>query len=1439
MIDRIINFFVRQKFAAFAITALLAGWGIYSLSQLSVNTIPDISNEQVRVITVSENLATEDVERLITHPVELEMANIPGVKEIRSVSKYGLSVVTVVFEPDMGTFLPRQLIKERLAAAAERIPEGVGKPEMAPIMSGLGEIYQYTVENDPESDSSYSPMELRTIQDWLIRRQLTGIDGVVEINSWGGYLKQYEVAVDPERLMSKGLTIMDVYDALKANNANTGGAYIEKQERAFFIRGEGLIASHDDIRQTLVKKVEGNPIRIGDVATVRNGHALRLGAVTHNGKGEAVTGQIMMLKGESSIDVIERVKARVDEVRKSLPEGVRIVPYYDRSGLIDRTTSTIWENLSLGAIIVIFVLVFLLGSWRSGSIVALVIPLSLLFAFGMMELFGVTVNLVSLGAIDFGIIVDGAVIIVEYVVYRIASANERLGQLTGVERRNAVDEITSASASRMMRTAFFGQLIILIVFIPILTLTGVEGKMFVPMATTFIFALLGAMVLCFTFVPAASAFLYRRAGGQEALQGPSKIMRRIDRLYHPSLRIALENRGKVLTGAILLFGLSIFLFDRLGGEFVHPILPPGTSLEQTKKTTTRLERILMEEFPEVTGVTTRIGAAEVPTDPMSLEMSDMMVNIKPKSEWESASTKAELLTAMREEMSVIPGIDIRFSQPIEMLFSQFLSGANADIAIKLYGSDLERLAELGERAGEQVQSVKGVSSVKVEKTLGSPRIVMRPNRNKLAEYGLTIDEVNQSFKAAFSGAKAGTVYEGMKRFDLVVRAEKDERSKLEDMKELRIRIPGGGQVPLKELARIEHETGVARISRENTQRRTTISVNTLNRDVESVVQDIQAKLDQNLPLPPGYRVEYSGDFKQLQKARNHLYWLVPIALILIFLLLYISLNSSRLVLMVLSAIPLAVTGGIFTLWLRGMPFSIPAGIGFIALFGIAVLNGMVLISFFEELREQSGSLKARVIEGSRLRLRPVLLTALTDILGFLPMAVSTSPGAEVQRPLATVVVGGLLTSTLLTLIILPILYSLFQKGGEEGRGKVPQNHTVTGMLLLLIGLPVLGQAQKAPTLSPEEAVDSALSAHPSIEAAKLGVRKNEAAKKGAYHIGPTRVYHGRSEWDREQGEGIRDQIGVSQSIPFPFTMKARAEFHEAKKKAAKAELDLQKARIERAVRLTYNELAYRIAIHDLWKRTERIHRDVLKAAKAQFRTGEIGRLERTSLKAKVRQTKMKVREAQSAERIQRAELAAQLYMEDSLNARIEPLEPMQSGGITPGNAEEHPVVKRKERAVETREATLKEQRRENWPTLEMRYKEQAVQGQGGFYGYSVGLAIPIDRLLTGANTETARLEMEREKARKRALGLEWKKRYQKVRSRYQEHLERLASFDEERLDEAELLMESARKRYGAGEIDQVSYVNYMDQAFRIRRAYLKAVRDLNRSIIEIQYLNAP
>ncbi len=1039
MINRIITYSVQNKLIITLFTLALIGWGGYSLTQVSVDAVPDITDNQVRVITTAPNLATQEVEQFITYPVELAMANLPGVKEMRSVSKLGLSIVTIVFEEDMGTYLPRQLVSEQLKEAEAQIPGHMGTPKMAPITTGLGEIYQYILDVEPEFKDQYDAMELRSIQDWIVRRQLSGIQGVVEINSWGGFLKQYEVAVNPEKLRGMNITLAEVYAALESNNQNTGGSYIEKGSETFFIRGQGQVQTLKDIRNVVVKTEANIPVTIGDVAEVGFGHAVRYGAITANGEGEKVGGQLLMLKGENTAQVIERIKERITQVQESLPEGVTIRPFLDRTELIDKTTATVAENLLLGGLIVIFVLVLLIGNMRSGMIVASVIPLSMLFALGMMNLFGVSANLMSLGAIDFGIIIDGAVIIVEFTLFQLGTKSGALTGLSGSERQNKLDELTISSSSRMMRSAIFGQIIILIVFIPILSLTGIEGKMFTPMALTFGFAMLGAMILCLTYVPmVSSVFLNEKAKNENAVS--QRIMGFFHRLYEPAIRFALRRKAIVIATALLLFGAALVVFLRMGGEFIpqldegdfalHPLVKPGTSLSQTVETNTRLEGILMKEFPdEIEQVVSRIGTGEVPNDPMSMEMSDLIVVLHDKDRWTKAETKQELADQMKSAMSAVPGVNFAFSQPIEMRFNELMTGVRSDVAIKIYGDDLDLLFEKGNEAAGIIAGVQGAADINVEQITGLPQMVVEYDRGKMARYGLAIDQVNNTIQTAFSGGKAGVVFEGERRFDLAVRLQEPFRKDIEHLRNLYISLPNGEQVPLQQVANIEYREGPAQISRDDTRRRIVVGVNVRDRDVESLVGEISQRLDAELTLPAGYYITYGGAFENLQRAKDRLSIAVPLALGLIFLLLFFTFNSVKQSLLVFTAIPLAAIGGVFALWIRGIPFSISAGVGFIALFGIAVLNGIILVSFFNQLKEEGvKDIDQRILQGTRQRLRPVLLTAFTDALGFLPMALSASAGAEVQRPLATVVIGGLISATLLTLVVLPVLYRIFDEG---------------------------------------------------------------------------------------------------------------------------------------------------------------------------------------------------------------------------------------------------------------------------------------------------------------------------------------------------------------------------------------------------------------------------
>jgi cobalt-zinc-cadmium resistance protein CzcA len=1035
MLDKIINFSLNNKLIVILFTITIAAFGIYAVLRIPVGAVPDITNNQVQVITTSGNLSTQEIEQFITAPVEMEMANLPGVVEIRSVSKFGLSVVTVVFEEKMGTYLPRQLIAEKIKSASAIIPEGFGTPEMGPITTGLGEIYQYTLEVMPGYEGRYSAMELRTIQDWVVKRRLSGINGVVEINSWGGFLKQYEVAVNPLLLKASNLTLMQVYEALEANNNISGGAYIEKTNQSYFIRGDGMIKSLSDIENIVISNTNGMPVLVKHVATVQYGFANRFGAITANGKGETVLGQVMMLKDANSRKVIQEVKQRVADIQKNLPQGILINPIIERSELISKTSFTVAENLILGAIIVMLTVLLLLGNFRSAMVIASVIPLALLFTVSMMYIFGIDANLMSLGALDFGIIIDGAVIIVEFIALKLTVQKSEINNLGKDEQQTVLDRISFEGASKMMKSAIFGQLIILIVFIPILSLQGVEGKMFHPMALSFSFAIIGAMILGLTWVPVASA-LFLKPEDKNKQNISDWVMEKAYQSYLPVIKWSCGHKKIVLGAAAVSLVVTGFLFARMGGEFVptldegdfviQPVLKTGTSLSKTVEMTTRMENILINKFSEVDQIVSRIGAAEVPTDPMSMEEVDMIIKLNPKKTWVNAKSKEELADKFKDALSVIPGIEYEFTQPIEMRFNELITGVRSDIAIKIFGEDLNYINQKAIEVKDLIQNIEGAGDVILEKTSGLPQIKVNYLRDKTAYYGLTIRDINRYLAAAFGGEIAGAAFEGEKRFDLVVRLPQQNRTDIADIRQLQVPLHNGFQVPLAELAEIEYTEGPAKISREDTHRRVVVSVNVRNRDLQSVVGDIRKAIDSNITLEPGNYISYGGQFENLQNATNRLMIAVPVALLLIFIFLHFAFKSFRDAALIFTAIPLATVGGVVLLWLRGMPFSVSAGVGFIALFGIAVLNGIVLIEHLKELHHNGiTDMRTLIIQGTKARLRPVMLTAGAAAMGFLPMALSTGAGAEVQRPLATVVIGGLVTSTMLTMIALPLLYEVF------------------------------------------------------------------------------------------------------------------------------------------------------------------------------------------------------------------------------------------------------------------------------------------------------------------------------------------------------------------------------------------------------------------------------
>ncbi|MBT2556601.1 efflux RND transporter permease subunit [Hymenobacter sp. ISL-91] len=1038
MISAIIRASVRHKLLVVVLLAGLVAWGSYSAVNLPLDAIPDVTNNQVQVITQSPALAAQEVEQLLTIPLELSLRTIPGVTGVRSISRFGLSAITVEFDDDVPTLETRQLVAEKLRSAESDLGAGLGRPEMAPITTGLGEIFQYTLGVKPGYEKQFSLAKLREVQDWVVKRQLAGVPGVVDVSSFGGFVRQYEVSINPERLSALGVSLAELYGALEAGNGNTGGSYLERGRNAYFIRGEGRAGSLQDVGSMVIKQTgAGLPLLVRDVADVRFGHAVRYGALTRNGEGETVGGIVLMLKGASSESTIAGVKARVAEIDQQLPEGLFIRPFLDRTKLVDTAITTVAKNLLEGGVIVLLVLLLLLGNWRAGLVVASMIPLCMLFALGMMRVFGVSANLMSLGALDFGLIVDGAIIIVEAIIFHLVHFRARAA-------RESMDEVAEAAASRMMRSALFGQLIILIVYLPILALTGIEGKMFRPMALTVSFAIVGAMLLCLTYVPAVSAWALRKDIKEEGTVA-HRIMKFLHRGYAPLLAGALRWRGAVVAGALLLLALAGLVFSRLGGEFIPQLdegdfavnitIAPGSSLAQSVATTTEVQKILLANFPEVEQVVGKIGTSEIPTDPMSLEDSDQIVVLKPQGEWTSAGTREELANKMAEALAGLPGVSMEFQQPIQMRFNELISGVKSDISIKIYGDDLGLLFEKATQAAGLIGGLPGVGDLKVEQIAALPQLRVTYNRAKLAQYGLRVDDLNTLLRTSFAGDVAGQVYEGERRFDLVVRLDTLHRRGIQDLRSLYVDLPGGQKLPLDEVAAVEFRNAPTQVSRDDGRRRINIGVNVRNRDVESLVQDIEARLNAGLKLPPGYSVEYGGQFENLQQAKSRLALAVPVALALIFLLLYLSFGSLKQAGLIFTGIPLAAIGGVLALWLRDMPFSISAGVGFIALFGVAVLNGIVLVASLNELALAGVTgVRERVLRATEERFRPVLLTAAVASLGFLPMALSTSGGAEVQKPLATVVIGGLLTATLLTLLVLPVLYTFFTKDGEPSPG---------------------------------------------------------------------------------------------------------------------------------------------------------------------------------------------------------------------------------------------------------------------------------------------------------------------------------------------------------------------------------------------------------------------
>jgi cobalt-zinc-cadmium resistance protein CzcA len=1246
-------------------TIALIVWGSVSLWQLPVDATPDITNNQVQVVALAPTLGTQEIEQQITSPVEMALANIPRTVERRSLSRNGMAVFTIVFEDNVDIYWARTQVSERIAEAGENIPSDIANISLSPVTTGLGEIYHYVIHPAKGYEDKYSDMDLRTIQDWIVKRRLEGTKGVAEVSGWGGHVKQYEIALNPEKMSSLHVTLPEIYKALENNNENTGGSYMEHGAGYNVIRGLGLVKTLDDIRRIAIRDNGGVPLLIGDVATVGYGSAIRYGAVTRNGEGESVAGITLMLKGENFSEVIANVKEKMDDIQKSLPEGVVIEPFIDRTELVSRTTRTIATNLIEGGLIVIFVLVLLLGHWRAGLLVASVIPLSMLFAFGMMNLFGVSGNLMSLGAIDFGLIVDGSVIMVEAIVsalvgnraitsggsYGKSSFSGKFGNIVctyGADIkplnyfRNKFDNAVYNAASNIRTSAAFGEIIILIVYIPIFALTGIEGKMFRPMAQTVAFAILGAFILSLTYIPMMSSIVLRKnIDNRFAIS--DKIIAFVKSVYEPCLRYILRKKRVVILTSFALFAAAIFGFTQLGGEFLPTLeegdltaeisMAQGTSLSQVIETFGKAEKILKENFPEVRQAVTRIGSAEIPTDPMPVERGDMMIAMKPKKQWVTAHSRAEMSEKMEEALSVLPGVNVEITQPMQMRFNELITGIRQDVAIKIYGADLDILSEEANKVAALIKNVKGVGEPFVETVVGMLQIQVIYDRDKLVRYGLSVKEVNDILSAAFAGKKAGVVYEGEKRFDLVVRLEKDLRNDIESIRNLYIPLPNGSvhrsgdEIPLHQIATVEYRSAPAQISRDNASRRIYVGFNVRGRDVQSTVNEIEKILDAKLKLPAGYYYTYGGQFQNLLQAEKRLAIAVPVALLLIFFLLYITFHNMRNALLVFSAVPLSAIGGIVALLLRGMPFSISAGVGFIALFGVAVLNGIVLVAQFEKLKNNNDfcdndsrtlnsedELNARVIKGTLLRIRPVLMTALVASLGFLPMALSTGDGSEVQKPLASVVIGGLVTSTLLTLFVLPVLYILMQRKIKWRLGSL--------MCFLLCGVFTVAGAQ---TKSLQECIDIALRQSPQIVLAQIEASKSRAEAAAVFN--PEKTSFSYSQ-DPLRPDWIDRKISISQTFAFPSVYVAQGIAYKKEKQASEITVEIARKEIVKEVSARYYAIMQKAEDAALLEKVNLLYDSIVAISQIRYGSGEISLSENLFSKAKKQDALLKMQTAQ-------------------------------------------------------------------------------------------------------------------------------------------------------------------------------------------------------------------
>ena len=1432
MFKAIVHFSIQKKLFVGLTTLFLLLGGIYAMMTLPIDAVPDITNNQVQIVTVSPTLAPQEVEQLITMPIEIAMSNIMNVEEIRSVSRFGLSLVTVVFKESVPTLDARQLINEQIQTVAGEIPTELGTPELMPITTGLGEIYQYVLSVEPGYEEKYDAMELRTIQDWIVKRQLSGIPGIVEINSFGGYLKQYEVAVDPDALYSLNITIGEVFEALNRNNQNTGGSYIEKINKAYYIRSEGMIGKIKDIERIVITNRGGIPIHISDVGSVRFGSAKRFGAMTKDGEGECVGGIAMMLKGANANVVTKELEARVERVQKMLPEGVRVEPYLNRSELVDRNISTVIRNLIEGALIVFIVLIIFLGNVRAGLIVASVIPLAMLFAFILMRVFGVSANLMSLGAIDFGIVVDGSIVILEGMLAHIYS-RRLMGRTLSAEE---MDREVEAGAGHVARSATFAVLIILIVFFPLLTLTGIEGKYFTPMAKTLVFCIIGALILSLTYVPMmASLFLKRTISSKPTFA--DRFFGKLNGVYRRTLHFCLRHIWGTIACSFAALAVSLFLFTRLGAEFIPTLdegdfamqmtLPAGSSLTHSIELSKQAEETLMKNFPEIKHVVAKIGTAEVPTDPMAVEDADIMIVMKPFKEWTSASSRAEMVEKMKASLEPITGAEFNFSQPIQLRFNELMTGAKADIAIKLYGEDMAELYKKAKEASLFVEQVPGAADVIVEQAMGLPQLVVHYDRAKIARYGMNIEELNTIIRTAYAGEAAGVVFENERRFDLVLRLDNDKVADL-NLDKLFVRTAEGIQIPVSEVATIGLVNGPLQINRDATKRRIVIGVNVRDADIQKVVRTIQETLDKHIKLEPGYYFEYGGQFENLQNAIDTLTIVIPVALSLILLLLFFAFKSVTYSLVVFSTVPLSLIGGILALWLRGLPFSISEGVGFIALFGVAVLNGILMINHFNNLRKQTKyqmTTNRILAKGCPHLLRPVFLTGLVASLGFVPMAIAKSAGAEVQRPLATVVIGGLIVSTILTLIIIPVFYRLVNSSAAWKRQR-----WLKRLLPFLLFLGILFPTHAQQTVSLEEAVTIALENHPRLKTATASIERSRASRGESWEVSPTTFNY---SWGQINGETRNDnQMEITQSLGSLLTPFYKNALVNRQVATGEYYRDLVKKEITAEVKRAWAYYQYAFHLCALYKEQIEWAGRLRKASQLRYEQGDITLLERNMSSTLVADLQTRLSQAEEELQLATRRFSWTCYSDSPLLPMDTTLVlfPARVAEIAPSDI--HLNYFRS--VADEKKAMLRIERSRFFPELSVGYVRQKIAPLSGLDSWMVGISFPVLFFPQHSRVRQAKIDSYIARTEAESNIRQLNNKVEELSVALRKEGEHIRYYTTGALPEAEALLKSATVQFKESETDITQFVQSLNAAREIRRGYIEAVYAYNISALELE-----